>query len=838
MKSTPERPPRRPLLAALTLSALLTTLVPATARGAAARPLDLARLEARIAAAIGAPVAAGDVPGVSAAVITRDGAVHAVTAGVARRAPHEKPLTINGKMLSGSIGKTYCAVVVLQLVAEGTIDLDAKVAKYLGKKDWFGRLPNASSLSVRSLMNHTSGIPEHVWSDEFRQALADDPWRSWELDELLRFVLDAPPLFGIGEQWSYADTNYLVLGSIIEEVTGRAYEDELRDRVLAPLGLDDTLPTTRAKLDGLVSGYTRLTGMFPVPAEVAANGRYAMNPQFERTGGGLCSTAADLARFGHALFTTDLVRDDLRRAMVSGAIDAGERLGPGGSYGLGVIVQESEAGTWWGHMGIMPGYLSGVAHYADRGITVAVQMNSDEERANERMKGLLVELARVTAPAGDTIRSVTPRRDDADAGWPQFRGPRRDGISTARGLPSIWPEGGPRVRWRQPVGEGFAEVTVAGGRLFVLQAQGDAEFAVALDDPSGRELWRTRLGPRFSSHFGNGPRATPVLSDGVLYILTAGGTLHALNMRSGAPRWRVDLVADHGGRVPDHGYAASPLVIGDLLLVEAGGSDGRAFVALDRKSGKVRWTAEDGHAGYASGIEATIDGVRQAVFVRTMANEVISLLPNGEVLWRYAWPAGPIGMPLFVPPDRIFVSASEDPGDLRLATRCIEENGHTMMRKLSPDDVSGALMLEVRTVDGTTNSYPIWTSRFIKNHFSSSILLGDHIYGFDRATLQCVSAATGELLWAQRGFGRGSLIAADGMLYVLGENGTLALVEATPAGYREMGRFAALSGQSWTAPALAGGRLYLRNLEEMACIDLPTSAEPSPAEEKPGRRRR
>lgn len=840
MRCSPMGPVGRTLRPALTVFALLTTLALAAPRNRAPLPIEPSRLKARIAAAIAVPVTAGDVPGVSAAIITRDGRTYAVAAGLARRAPHEQPLTIDGKMLSGSIGKTYCAAVLLQLVAEGTIGLDVKVSIYLGEKEWFDRLPNASTLTVRSLMNHTSGIPEHVLSDDFLRALADDPMRSWEFDELLSFVLDQPPLFEVGESWAYADTNYLVLGAMIEQVTGRPYEDELRDRVLTPLNLHDTLPTTRPQLDGLVSGYTRLTEMFPVPAELASNGRYAMNPQFERTGGGLCSTTADLARFGHALFSGTLVRRDLRLAMVKGAVDASDRLGAGSSYGLGVIVQETDAGTWYGHLGIMPGYLSGLAHYPDRGITVAVQVNSDSEEANARMKGLLVELARLGAPDDGKVRELGGGGRDTDRGWPQFRGPGRDGIAPARDLPTVWPEGGPRVRWRQPVGAGFSEVTVAGRRMFILQALGETEYAVALDDPSGRELWRAELGPRYSSHFGDGPRATPVVHDGVLFVLTAAGTLHALSVRDGARRWSVDLVADHGGLAPDHGYAASPLIIsrpagGDLVVVEAGGSDGRAFVALDSQSGAVAWSAEEGPAGYASGIEVTIDGVRQAIFARTMANEIVSLLPDGEVLWRHAWPAGPIGTPMFVPPDRIFVSASDDPGDLRTTSRSIDETGHTMMRKLSVQDVRGALMLEVSTSGGTTQASPVWTSPFIKNNFSSSILLDDHIYGFDRATLRCISAATGELRWSRRGFGRGSLIGADGMLYILAEDGTLALVEATPAGYLEKGRFPALTGQSWTAPALAGGRLYLRNLKEMACIDLAFPAGRSPAERQPAR---
>ena len=194
--------------------------------------------------------------------------------------------------------------------------------------------------------------------------------------------------------------------------------------------------------------------------------------------------------------------------------------------------------------------------------------------------------------------------------------------------------------------------------------------------------------------------------------------------------------------MPRRGFSASPLVIGDLVLAEAGGTDGRAFVALDRKRGSVRWTAEAASAGYSSGIVATIGGVEQIVFARTTAHEIISLLPTGEVHWRHPWEAGPIGSPLFVPPNRIFASASQDTGAI-------------LMRKFEDRDATGAILLEIGKANGKAEVREIWTSRFMKNHFSSSVLIDDYIYGFHNSILRCISAANGERIWARRGLGKG-----------------------------------------------------------------------------------
>jgi len=327
---------------------------------------------------VDAAVADPDLPGMSVAVVFPGGETVRVAGGLARVEPKER-MTPEARILSGSIGKLYCAVVVLQLAGEGVLELDGLVSEHLAERDWFAGFPNSDALTVRSLLNHTAGVPEHVWSATFRDALAADPQKTWTFDELLAISDGANPLFEVGEGWSYADTNYLVLGALVEQVTGEAYEDVLRARVLIPLGLEDTLTNDGPELPGLVSGYSRLAGMFPISEETASDGVYAMNPSFEKTGGGITSTSADLARFAHAVFAGDLVPAGLRDELVEGV--PAPMLGQGVAYGLGVILTPTEHGTALGHSGIMPGYLSEVRHYPglveDGGVTVAVMVNTD-----------------------------------------------------------------------------------------------------------------------------------------------------------------------------------------------------------------------------------------------------------------------------------------------------------------------------------------------------------------------------------------------------------------------------------------------------------------------------
>jgi outer membrane protein assembly factor BamB len=229
-------------------------------------------------------------------------------------------------------------------------------------------------------------------------------------------------------------------------------------------------------------------------------------------------------------------------------------------------------------------------------------------------------------------------------------------------------------------------------------------------------------------------------------------------------------------------------------VLEVGAGQGKGVLALDKATGGLRWSARDTPGGYSSPIAVEIDGVHQLVFVHTSGREIVSLLPDGSVHWTHPWQAGAIAMPVFVAPNRILVSASAD---------------------------VGATLLEVgRGGDGKPAVTEVWTTRQLKNHFSSSVHVDGTIYGFDMGTLRAIDAATGESKWAHRGLGTGSLIAAEGLLYVLSDRGRLVLVEATPEQYRELGSAQVFETRSWTAPALADGRLYLRDHAELVCVEV------------------
>ena len=388
------------------------------------------------------------------------------------------------------------------------------------------------------------------------------------------------------------------------------------------------------------------------------------------------------------------------------------------------------------------------------------------------------------------------------AEWPQWRGPNRDAVSPEVDLLRAWSPGSPPVVWRVPVGEGFSAVSVSGGRLYTLWDEGDDQVLVSLDATTGEERWRYRVGPAFSSSWGNGPRSTPALDGGRVYAVSAGGRLHAIAAEDGRALWTHDLGSEYGGTIPDYGYASSPMLEGDRLFVEAGGPDGRAFLAFDKASGEVLWASQSDAAAYSSPLAITVDGVRQIVFFS--ASGLYALAPeDGRLLWRHAWesrcPATGIptnvAHPVFVPPDRVFVS-----------------NGYGTK-------TGSAVFRILRRGDGFTTE-TLWRAETMRNVLNSSVLHEGHIYGFDKGILKAVDAATGEERWRARGFERGSLIAADGQLIVLGEEGRLALVEANPDAYRQKGALQALRGRSWTAPTLAGGHLYLRNRSEMVSLDL------------------
>jgi outer membrane protein assembly factor BamB len=381
--------------------------------------------------------------------------------------------------------------------------------------------------------------------------------------------------------------------------------------------------------------------------------------------------------------------------------------------------------------------------------------------------------------------------------WPQFRGVNRDGVSAETDLPRSWPAAGPRVVWKRAIGEGYSGISVAGDRLYTMDSDGTTEYVLALEAGSGKEVWRVPAGPKLIDAMGNGPRTTPTLDGGTVYAMGSHGRLLALKTADGALIWEVDLPQAFGAKRPTWGYSGSPLIDGDLLILEVGGKEGRGVVAFEKATGKVRWGALDGDAAYSSPVVMTIGGIKQYVVPRRAGSQTVALRPDGSVLWAHPGPFSVIASALFIPPDKVYVSGGDD---------------------------AGAILMRIKTEGGKATVEELWKTRTMKNHFNNAVLVGPHLYGFDNATFKCLSVATGEQTWASRGLGKGSLLVADGnLLIVLSDTGTLLLVEATPDAYTELARFQALEGKAWTVPTLANGRLYLRDHDEIVALEMKPS---------------
>ena len=383
--------------------------------------------------------------------------------------------------------------------------------------------------------------------------------------------------------------------------------------------------------------------------------------------------------------------------------------------------------------------------------------------------------------------------DNSTAEWAQWRGPNRDGISSETEFLKNWPKEGPTVLWHIPFGDGYSGISIAQDKVYTMFAEGDDEFVGCLDASNGEEVWRFRSGAKFTEQRGDGPRSMPTVHGDSVFALGAEGKLYALNAHDGEQLWTHNFVKEFGSKIPTWGFSSSPLIEGNLVLVEAGGKDGKSIVAFDKKSGDVVWTTHTDAVGYSSPISIDFGGVRQTIFLTSKM--LLSVAPeNGHIYWKYPWPEGiNIATPIFIPDDKIFISASYD---------------------------KGAVLLKMIADEDGIEIEEVWKSRVMKNHFNSSVLQGDYLYGFDNAILTCIEVNTGEEQWQHRGFGKGSLLLADGHLIILGEGGKLALVEVSPNEYREKARFQLFDDKCWTVPTLAGGRLYLRNQKEMVCLDL------------------
>jgi outer membrane protein assembly factor BamB len=377
--------------------------------------------------------------------------------------------------------------------------------------------------------------------------------------------------------------------------------------------------------------------------------------------------------------------------------------------------------------------------------------------------------------------------------WPQWRGPNRDGVSKETGLLKQWPADGPPLAWKaKGAGGGYSSFAIANGRLFTMGLRGSREYIIAFDVADGKEVWATAHGGAFQNDRGDGPRGTPTVDADRIYALGGNGDLSCLEARTGKVVWTMNVLKKFGGQNITWGISESPLVIGEKVLVNAGGP-GASIVALNKTDGSLIWKSQSDEEGYSSAIAVEAAGGTQVVFFT--ATRAVGLdLADGKLRWEYPRPSNNtanIATPV-ARANRVFISS---------------------------DYGTGGGLVEIKA-DGKAQE--VYFTKEMRNHHSSSVLIGDYLYGFSSSILTAMKFDTGEVAWKDRSVGKGSLVYADGNLYCLSENGVVGLVEATPTGYKEKGRFhiAQESLPTWTHPVVAGGRLYLRDQDTIYAFDV------------------
>lgn len=387
--------------------------------------------------------------------------------------------------------------------------------------------------------------------------------------------------------------------------------------------------------------------------------------------------------------------------------------------------------------------------------------------------------------------------------WPQFLGPDRNGISSETHLIDAFGPQGPKVVWRVRGGTGMSGIAVDEKQAVTMLERDGEQTVVAFRLTDGSELWSQSVADGYRNSMGPGPRATPSIADGAIYVFTGEGILAALDPNTGKIQWQHHVVSDFGGKPADYGMASSPLVADGLVIVTAG-VKGASVVAYHTNTGQLAWKSGDDAAGYSSPALLTVGGRRQIVAVTGEA--ATGLEPKtGVQLWRYKYTTDfhcNIATPLAVGDD-VFISSGENHGCALLS---LKPQGDVFQ------------VTEVWKSFGPTS--------VMRNEWQTSILLDGFLYGLDNVggagpitNLNCVNVKTGARVWQKPRFGKGNLIAADGKLYVPTVDGDLVIVRANPQRFEELSRATLFDGTR-QAPALSNGRLYVRDSAEILCVDI------------------
>jgi len=412
------------------------------------------------------------------------------------------------------------------------------------------------------------------------------------------------------------------------------------------------------------------------------------------------------------------------------------------------------------------------------------------------MKHSLRSLALLTALAAFSLPDLTAASHD----WPQWRGADRTGLSKETGLLKSWPSGGPKRVWLfENAGMGYSGPAIVNGKFYTLGTRGEDEIMLVLDANTGKELWTVKIGAILGNDWGDGPRATPTVDGDRVYALSGTGNLVCVSAANGKILWQASM-KELGGMLPKWGYTESVLVDGPRVVCTPGGSQG-AVVAFDTMTGKKLWQSKEftDPAHYSSIVPARINNTAQYV-QRTMESVFGLAVDDGRLLWKTDFPGRTAVIPTpIVWDNHVYVTAGYG---------------------------TGCKMVRIEPGNKVTTVYE---NKLMKNHHGGVVLVGDKLYGHGDTSWVCQDFKTGEEVWSNRSFGKGAVGYADGMLYCLEEgSGTVALVEASPAGWKEHGRFKldpqtqirSSKGKIWTHPVISNGKLYLRDQDLIYCYDI------------------
>ncbi len=401
-----------------------------------------------------------------------------------------------------------------------------------------------------------------------------------------------------------------------------------------------------------------------------------------------------------------------------------------------------------------------------------------------------------------TTKALASSAAEARFRFPQFLGPGRDGRADGVKLARNWATQPPKELWRHPVGLGWSGFVVADGLALTQEQRGEDELITAYTLVAGDPVWAHTNRTRFREwQGGDGPRATPTIVSNRAYAYGATGILDCLEFATGRLLWSVDVLATNHLDNLTWGKSSSPLVADGRVIVSGGSGNVNGCLAYDAKSGNPLWSDHGDAATYASASTANLAG-RPQILVNG-ARAVAGLDPQtGKRLWEFAWGGDKwpkSSQPLAVEPDRVFLSG-----------------GYSM----------GCLLIEVKAgADGTLAATEVWRGRALKTQFNNVAVLGGHLYGLDDGFLACVETATGKRVWKDGRYGSGQSLLVNDLVLIQGEPGFVALAEAKPEGFTELGRISALSSKTWNNPALAGPYLLMRNDQEAACYLLPVVTE-------------